>query len=171
MSLQSALSFTLPAEGGFSDNLNDPGGATMKGITQSTYDRFRNSKGLPPSQVKDISDADVEAIYQQMYWIPSHCGELSARLGVVVFDTAVNTGVQRAIKLLQDALGVESDGIFGVGTRTALEEIPDSEVCEATIDARRSFYRALASEKPKLAEFMNGWLKRCDNLQQYILTL
>lgn len=170
MSLQQALAFTLPAEGGFSDNPNDPGGATMHGVTQATYDRYRNSKGLPSAPVKDISDSDVESIYQQMYWVPSHAGELSTRLGVVMFDTAVNTGPSQAIKLLQDACGVASDGVFGVATRTALEGIPDDEVCGAMIDARRSFYRALA-QKPKLAEFLDGWLKRCDQLQQYITTL
>lgn len=171
MSLQTALAFTLPAEGGFSDNPADPGGATMKGITQATYSRYLKSKGLAERPVKDIEDFEVQAIYSEMYWTPSHAGELSPKLGVVVFDTAVNTGCQRAVKLLQDAAGVESDGVFGVATRTALEGIPDAEICEAMIDARRSFYRALVSEKPDLAGFLHGWLRRCDDLQAYVLTL
>lgn len=171
MSLQTALAFTLPAEGGYSDNPADPGGATMHGITQATYSRYLKSKGLTDRPVKDIEDFEVQAIYSEMYWTPSHAGELSPRLGVVVFDTAVNTGCQRAIKLLQDSAGVESDGVFGVATRTTLEGIPDAEICEALIDARRSFYRGLVSEKPNLAEFLHGWLSRCDQLQAYVLTL
>lgn len=171
MSLQQALAFTLAAEGGYSDNLADPGGATNHGITQATYSRYLKSKSLADRPVRDIEDFEVNDIYSEMYWIPSHAGELSVRLGVVVFDTAVNTGCQRSIKLLQDALGVTSDGVFGVATRTALDDIPDDEVCGAMLDARRSFYRALVTEKPNLEQFLNGWLKRCDNLQRYILTL
>lgn len=171
MSLQQALAFTLPAEGGYSNNPNDPGGSTMHGVTQATYSRYLKSKSLADRSVKDIEDFEVQEIYNQMYWIPSHAGELSVRLGVVTFDTAVNTGCSRAIKLLQDALGVQSDGVFGVATRTALDDIPDDEVCGAMLDARRSFYRALVTEKPHLAEFLNGWLSRCDSLQKYILTL
>lgn len=171
MSLQQALTFILPAEGGYVDDKNDPGGATNHGITQATYSRYLNSKGLADRSVKDIEDFEVQNIYEEMFWIPSHSGELSTKLGIVNMDTAVNTGCQRAIKLLQDALGVQSDGIFGVATRTALDDIPDEEVCGAMIDARRSYYRALVAEKPNLNEFLHGWLNRCDNLQKYILTI
>lgn len=171
MSLSQALTFTLPAEGGWSDNPADPGGATNHGITQATYSRYLKSKGLADRSVKDIEDFEIQDIYSEMYWIPSHAGELSVRLGVVQFDTAVNTGCPRAIKILQDSLGVTADGVFGVATRTALDDIPDEEICSAMLDARRTFYRALVTEKPNLEQFLNGWLKRCDQLQKYILTL
>ena len=170
MSLQQALAFVLPAEGGYVDNPADPGGATNHGITQATYSRYLKSKGLSDRSVKDIEDFEIQNIYSEMYWIPSHSAELSTKLGVVNFDTAVNTGCNRAIKLLQDALGVQSDGIFGEATRTALDDIPDDEVCGAMIDARRSFYRSLVAQKPELNEFLQGWMNRCDNLQKYILT-
>ena len=54
-----ALAFTLKWEGGYSNNPNDPGGATMKGVIQKTYDDYRKSKGLPLQGVKAISDSEV----------------------------------------------------------------------------------------------------------------
>jgi lysozyme family protein len=50
-----ALQRVLAHEGGFSNHPKDPGGATMKGVTQATYDAWRKSEGLPPQSVKLIS--------------------------------------------------------------------------------------------------------------------
>ena len=171
MSIQQALNFTLPAEGGFVDNVHDAGGATNHGITQATYDRFRNSKGLAPNPVKDISDSEVQTIYEQMYWIPAHCAELPPKLGICHFDWSVNHGVPGAIKTLQDTLGIKADGIFGVATRTALENVPDEELVGAYLDARRTWYRARVQQKPDQEVFLNGWLNRVDELQKYVDSL
>jgi hypothetical protein len=41
-----ALAFVLDWEGGYSNNPNDHGGSTYKGITQSEYSSYRIAKGL-----------------------------------------------------------------------------------------------------------------------------
>ncbi|WP_431322213.1 glycosyl hydrolase 108 family protein [Rhizobium sp. YTU87027] len=41
-----SLSKVLVHEGGYSNHPEDPGGATMKGVTQRVYDEYRRSIGL-----------------------------------------------------------------------------------------------------------------------------
>ena len=118
--LQTALTFTLHEEGGLVDNPADPGGRTNHGITQATYNRYRNSLSLQAGDVADISDYDVEAIYSEMYWTPAHCPDLRLKLAVCHFDWAVNHGVTGAVLTLQTALGVTADGYLGHKARRRL---------------------------------------------------
>ena len=64
---EQALKFVLEREGGYVNNPNDPGGATNKGITQSTYYNWLKAKGLPNKSVKLITDAEVKEIYYKNY--------------------------------------------------------------------------------------------------------
>jgi lysozyme family protein len=163
-----ALKFTLQEEGGYSNNPEDPGGATMKGVTQAVYDKYRQSKNLDTQDVRDISDEEVSDIYYNEYWLPSHCDDLPIKLSICQFDTAVNTGIEESIKILQRAIDVKDDGIFGPHTKAAANQPPEDALVDEYIDARRDFYTSLAQEKPHLAEFLHGWLKRCDQLKEML---
>ena len=59
-----SLPIVLHYDGGFSNNPKDPGGRTMKGITQRAYDAYlaRVGQGDRPTDVKLIRDADLRAI-------------------------------------------------------------------------------------------------------------
>src|SRR6187397_3187687 len=95
---ESALPFILRWEGGFVDHPSDPGGRTNKGVTQRVYTSWLARRGLPQSDVKNIFDAEVKAIYETDYWLPPRCNELPTQLDLVQFDTAVNMGVGRAVR-------------------------------------------------------------------------
>ena len=104
MSFDDALQFVLQQEGGFVNNPNDPGGATNRGVTQGTYDRYRSAQGVAPRAVSGIADGEVSDIYQTQYWTAARCmdiEQLDAGLALVVFDTAVNSGVGEASRILQ----------------------------------------------------------------------
>lgn len=174
MSLDQALAFTLPEEGGFVDNPNDDGGATDHGVTQHVYDGYRAVKGLPIQSVALITDAEVRDIYEKLYWIPGHCGELPVALGVCHFDWCVNHGVRGAVETLQRILGFplgQVDGVFGPHTREALEGQNPRHLVDAYTQARALWYRDHVAEKPSQAEFLNGWLNRDFKLQGYALSL
>jgi lysozyme family protein len=171
MSLTQALAFTLPEEGGFVDNPNDDGGATDHGITQHVYDGWRAVKGLPIQSVALITDAEVTDIYEKLYWIPGHCGELSPALGVVHFDWCVNHGVGGAIKTLQRVLGISADGVFGGQTRTALEGRADKDLVNEYTQIRADWYNAFVLARPAEAQFRDGWIARDFKLQSYALGL
>ena len=115
-----ALALTLQFEGGYSDVADDRGGATNFGITQKVYDHYLNGLGDPLNDVADISSAEVAAIYRMWYWNPAHADALVSRLAKVHFDSAVNHGVGRAVKFLQQLVGVTTDGMWGPATFAAV---------------------------------------------------
>jgi lysozyme family protein len=166
--LSSALPFVLRWEGGFVDHPADPGGRTNKGVTQKVYNASRARLGLAPQDVKNITDTEVHAIYEADYWIPPRCDLLEDSLSLVQFDTAVNMGVGRAVRLLQGAAGCGVDGDFGPGTRKAVTECDAGQLLVRYCDAREAFYRRLAEKKPELAVFLKGWLNRLNALRKEI---
>ena len=174
MSFQQGLAFTLPEEAGYVDNPDDDGGATDHGITQHVYDGYRAVKGLPIQSVALITDAEVQDIYDKIYWVPGHCAELPTALGVCHFDWCVNHGVHGAIETLQQVIGIpkeDVDGIFGPQTRAALEGKDPRALVVAYVQARAGWYRHRVVEKPSQAEFLDGWLDRDFKLQGYALSL
>ncbi|OZH54996.1 hypothetical protein AFK68_07350, partial [Hydrocoleum sp. CS-953] len=118
---ETALSFTLYFEGGFSNHPADKGGRTYKGILQSVYNAYRRRRGLPPLDVTQMSDAELMEIYQG-YWDNSRSATMHPALAVVMFDTAVNFGINNSVTFLQQALGLPQTGIFDTKTKEALAE-------------------------------------------------
>lgn len=167
MSLDQALKFTLPHEGGYSNDKSDPGGATNHGITQGTYDAYRASLKYANQDVALITDAEVQAIYSEMYWTPAHCADMPTALAVAHFDTAVNCGVNSAIKMLQRAAGLDDDGVYGTKTK---EEVlhQGNELIIPYLDERRAKYRQIVTAKPSQEVFLKGWLNRCNALEDYV---
>lgn len=168
--LEAALAFVLKWEGGYSDHPNDPGGATNKGVTQRTYDAWNLRKGHSRRPVRDIADVEVDAIYEADYWLAAHCDELPAPLDLVVFDTAVNMGVGRAVRFLQHAVGERDDGEFGPLTREAVLDADPGATALKFCSRREWYYGELVRAKPKMAVFLRGWLNRLDALRREAMT-
>ena len=165
MSIQDAIRFTLGAEGKFTV---DDGGPTMYGVTQAVYDDFRRGESLALQSVKLIDMDEVYVIMGNQYWVTAHCGDLPDKLAVAHFDTAYNAGVERAIKILQEALNVTVDGAYGPHTKEAASSAGDN-VQDRYLDCRAAFYHALAQDNPeKYAKYLDGWLNRVDNLRNYL---
>jgi lysozyme family protein len=65
---QACRAFTLKYEGGRSNDLHDPGGRTMEGVTQATYDAYRVKKALGRRDVFTMGAAERDEIYRKEYW-------------------------------------------------------------------------------------------------------
>jgi len=143
-------------EGGWSNHPKDPGGATMKGVTQRTYDADNKRRGVPTRSVKHITDAEVTAIYDGQYWDTIRGDDLPGGLAYCVFDASVNSGPARAAKWLQRALGVTQDGVIGVQTLAALIGRDLKEVIDQYCDYRLAFMKRLKH----WSTFKNGWTRR-----------
>ena len=157
------LALTLKHEGWYSNHPDDPGGSTMRGVTQRTYDAYRKSMGLPPRSVKKITDDELRNIYRRDYWDVVKGDYLPIGLDYATFDAAVNSGPRRAAKWLQRALGVPQDGKIGPVTIAKANDLNPEDVrraIAASVGHRFDFMQRL-SHWPK---FKNGWTDRISNV-------
>jgi lysozyme family protein len=166
-----ALPFVLRWEGGYVNHPADPGGATNKGVTQKVYSDWLQRTGRADASVRDLSDEDMAAIYEEGYWKPAHCQELPQPLDQVHFDTAVNMGTGRAVRFLQEAVGAAVDGGFGDGTRKCVARADPAQVLTRYLNIREKFYKTLVESKPDLGVFLKGWLNRLNALRGAVLGL
>ena len=158
-----ALCFVIAREGGYSDNPADHGGATCCGVTQATYDAFRNGSGVGPRPVLEITPREIRTIYWGRYWRPAACDAIAGtkpNLALVHFDAAVNQGVGEAERMLQRALGVAADGVIGPSTLMAVQVCNEIAAVSALLIERARVYRAIVQQHPEDAQFLPGWLSR-----------
>lgn len=163
---KACLRFVLKWEGGYTNHPNDPGGATNKGITQSVYNSWRKSKGLPPRDVRHITDAEVEQIYYERYWKPLRADELPAPLDLVVFDSGVNCGIGRAARWLNLSLGLAPNTTVTNETIRALRKANIVDIARKVAKHRETHYITISERNPKLKVFLRGWMNRLNDLRR-----
>lgn len=160
MSFDTALQFVLDHEGGYTNDPRDPGGATNRGITQRKLDEVRAAHleaSFFPVQVRDLTPVQTAWIYRAEYWSRLSCDALPQGVALAVFDAAVNCGVGRAARWLQQALGVKADGIVGAQTIAAAKAANSTAVLQE-FNARRAWhYMTLDSLDDT---FGLGWARR-----------
>lgn len=139
-----AVRIILEAEGVFSDDKQDPGGATWYGIARASHPLAP----WPPTKEQAV------AIYRAEYWNAHRCGEMPWAWALCVFDAAVNQGA-RSIGMAQAALGVGIDGMVGPATLRAMAS-DDGGRLDDFMARRGKRYGELAN----FDAFGHGWLRR-----------
>ena len=169
------LKFVLRWEGKRSDNPADRGGRTAFGITQGSYNVYRRKHGHSITDVWGITESEIHEIYWEMYWLPARCSLLPEPLDLLVFDSSVQHGAKRAVKLLQKSLGVTDDGAFGPVTIDALtEEVAAGRVddlASSYLHHRTEFYADIVKRDPTQKVFERGWMNRLAALRTDIFGL
>ena len=83
-----------------------------------------SSASQPPSypgtDIEGLTLAAAAELYRRDYWDRIRGDELPPPLALLVFDAAVNNGVGRAVRWLQQAAGVTPDGLIGMATLEAV---------------------------------------------------
>ena len=159
-----SLALILKHEGLYVDHPQDPGGATMKGITLATFTEFKG-RAMSKEELHAISDADVRAIYKSRYWDAVRADELKPGVDLLAFDMAVNKGVGRAAKLMQRGAGVTEDGALGPKSMAAINALDAADFIAKVSEARRDFYKSLKT----FPTFGKGWLRRVDETEKEAL--
>lgn len=149
-------------EGGFSNHPNDPGGATMMGVTLGTY-RMVFGEGKSVEDLKNISAAEWHYIMKSRYWDKCKADEIMNQSVAEIFvDWVINAGAN-AIRKMQSTFGIKADGKVGPKTLSKLNDPNSRQTFDRIKMARESYYRKLAANKPSSAVFLRGWLNRTNS--------
>lgn len=143
----------LAHEGGWVNDPRDPGGETNLGITRAVYEAWTHRPG---ADMRHLTPAQVAPIYRAQYWNAAGCDRVPAGVDYILFDTAVNMGVRRAVKYLQTAVHANPDGAFGNLTAQAVAKFGAREIIQSISAQREAKYRSL----PTFGRFGRGWLRR-----------
>lgn len=152
---EQCLSWLLHHEGGFVNHPKDPGGMTNLGVTRKVLEEFYGHE-VSEQQMRDLTPREVKPLYREKYWDRIRGDELPAGVDWFTFDWAVNSGVSRASKALQQIIGVSDDGIIGSGTLRAVREVEPDFIITRMFLKRQDFYESLDSFKT----FGKGWSRR-----------
>jgi hypothetical protein len=145
-------------EGGFSDNKDDTGGATMYGIS-SVY----NPEYTTKIKNRKLTKEDAKAIYKNKYYNPLQIKMLNnPRLRFQVFDFAVNAGISRAISTLKQVVKLDTKASIADTVKKAnfLEEGGYNVWLNYKL-ARIKYYTSIATGTKY--QFLKSWLNRTNS--------
>ena len=155
-----AIKHILKWEGGYVNHPSDPGGRTNLGVTQKVWEEW---VGHPVTEedMRGLTIEMVAPLYHKRYWDAVRGDDLPSGVDLCVFDCAVNAGVGRASRFLQQAVGVVADGAIGPKTLAAVTAMPADEIIEKFCDLREAHYKSLNT----FATFGKGWMRRLDGIE------
>lgn len=166
---QRSLKAVLKHEGGYVDHPRDPGGATNLGITLGTAKAYRldidGDGDVDKNDVRLLTPETAAPVYKDGYWLKCHCDKLPAGVDYMVFDLAVNSGTNRAMRYLQRAVGAVEDGKIGPKTLLLVNKLNEADIIRRMSDIREEFYYSL----PTFSTFGKGWIRRLNDVESVAL--
>lgn len=145
---------------GYVDDPLDSGGETKYGVSKNAN---------PELNIRTLTLEKAIQVYFKKYWLAGSCDVLSYPLCVLHFDGCTNHGVSRACKFLQAAAGFRyPDGIIGPQTLTALDKKSGYQLGVLICEQRVNFYKDIVARRPNQSRFLNGWLRRINEMRQYV---
>lgn len=145
MNFDTAFDRLIAHEGGYVNNPADPGGETNWGISKRSY---------PDVDIKNLTRDQAKAIYRRDFWEP--LGDAHPAIKFQVFDFAVNSGIQTAIRKLQAAIKVPDDGHWGPRSASTLAAMDLNDVLMRFAAQRLRFMASLTAWQT----FGRGWANR-----------
>lgn len=139
-----AFKIVVGHEGGYVNHPKDPGGETKYGVTKRSY---------PNVDIRNLTLDGAKSIYWLDFWMPIKGDILPADLALVTFDSAINSGVNQAVRWLQQAVGSRPDGQIGPLTLAAARAASGTDAPAKMLDIRWRFMNDLST----IRTFGEGW--------------
>lgn len=179
----------LGYEGGYSNDHADKGGETYKGIARNFHpdwsgwklvDEIKKSPGF---QKELNSNAEltyhVKQFYKYEFWDKFDLDNIRQHVAEEIFEVAVNTGVQRAVKIVQTTCNllnrngslypdISTDSKWGTVTKntlkTCLQKNDDILVFNVLNILQGAFYIELMLNNTNYEKYI-GWFNRIEILK------
>jgi lysozyme family protein len=144
--------------------LGDAGGLTTWGLTYVSWVSWQRDHGefFSPDAFKTLRIEEVYPLYRMRYWDACHCDDFGP-VGIAVFDTAVLSGPQRAMGLLQSSVGVKPDGLWGPVTLAGFRAMSLPYANDTLCNKRISFYDSIDPGRR-----WPGWRRRAVACRQLV---
>jgi lysozyme family protein len=154
---------TIEGAGKLSMDPKDPGnwtgGAQGKGDLRGTKWGI-SAKSYPALDIASLSREQAVALYNKDFWAVIGGDDLPPRAALAVFDSAVNQGVDAAVRLLQVALGIVVDGELGPQTRAAARNLEQDKLINYFLAQRALRY----TQSKDFGVYGKGWMRRLFSL-------
>jgi len=174
-----ALKEVLEIEGGFVNDVDDPGKATNWGITESVAREFGYN-----GDMKNFSKEDAIKIYYDKYWKePGFFRIRNSKIASELFEFGVNSGTSTAVKVLQRAYNtlnqndiIDEDGMLGPVTASKVNNYKFYKSLYKCMNILQGmFYIALAegdkdlinnikhhkiTKGTRMKKFFRGWISK-----------
>ena len=147
MDFDQAFDRLIGNEGGYTPGEGDPGGETNWGISKRSY---------PDLDIKNLTREGAKAIYLRDFWARASMEQYDPAIAFQVFDMAVNSGIETAVRILQRAAGVAEDGHIGPITVAAIKAKTTTDMLMLFIAYRIKFWTQLST----WPRFGKGWANR-----------
>lgn len=164
-------------EGGLSDDPDDLGGLTNRGITWRFFQRHGSlltDEPLTPDRLRALTESEAALLYEKTFWQWCHGAEINSQsVAETFFDFMINADQLRllnrhdseAIRTVQRCLNITSDGLMGPTTLAAINGADSRTLFDAYQVQRREYYKRIAEARPANAKFLRGWLARVDAIK------
>jgi lysozyme family protein len=161
--LAHSLDLIFDSEKGFANHPKDPGGPTQDGVTLRTLIAYRGHS-VTVEELKQLSHEERNAIFTEQYAEPVNFDDLPAGVDYCVLDASVNSGPNRAGRILQAALGMKGrdlDGVIGKHTLAEIHNEEPDDLIYKYCNARLAFMKSLKN----WGSFGKGWSNRVDTVK------
>lgn len=151
---------------GYANDHNDRGGATMVGITISTYTAYRRKKGFKTTTVADLKAIDYKTwrdVLKVLFWDRWKADQINNQsLAELVVDWMFGSGKWGIINP-QQCLGIADDGIVGAKTIAAINTCDQEAMYNKIWKRRKNFYYGIVAKNPSQKKWLHGWLNRLND--------
>ena len=185
---QESYKITMGHEGGYTNDPDDAGGETYRGISRRYNTSWEGWKIIDSTKetfsdrfeevlLRNINLVNfVESFYKSMYW-DKFQGDIISEQNIAdeLFDNAVNMGVNKSVTFLQQALNLLNrnqsdyedilvDGAFGSNTIRALQKylvVDNSSFLIKIMNILQGMhYINYMGKDPVQEKYARGWLRR-----------